>query len=181
MKAKIQSEQSVCHSIVSPRLWLYDDEMKPRKHKGKISPLSAEIAPVLRRLGHGQNQMHPEIWARWASIVGAQLARCTVPRSLRYGTLIVGVKNSSWMHEITYLKMKLLERFTEAVGPGVVKEIRFTVDNSLSLPSIAENETELAPKVKPPPVTKEIAEATKSVRDETLRESIQRAMMANLK
>lgn len=103
-----------------------------RKHKGEISKVAASLAPVLRDIGKGQRGVHPEIWARWAEIVGSDLSHRAVPVRLERGRLVVAVASSAWMSELSYLKTALIDRFAEAVGPDVVKEIRFVVDHSIA-------------------------------------------------
>jgi predicted nucleic acid-binding Zn ribbon protein len=85
----------------------------------------------LREIGKGQRGVHPEIWARWAEIVGQDLARRSVPRSFAKGVLVVAVVNSSWMQQLTYLKPTLMDRFADEIGRNVVKEIRLVVDHSI--------------------------------------------------
>ncbi len=55
---------------------------------------------------------------RWASIVGADVARRTRPRSLAHGTLEIVVDNSPWLHELT-LRSAELERRLRAEVPDV--------------------------------------------------------------
>lgn len=102
-----------------------------RKHKGKISKIAADLKPVLRDIGKGQRGVHPEIWARWSEIIGPELSRRAIPVRLERGRLTVAVASSAWMNELSYMKNTLMDRFAEAVGPDVVKEIRFVVDHSI--------------------------------------------------
>ncbi|MCP4605533.1 MAG: DUF721 domain-containing protein [Proteobacteria bacterium] len=151
-----------------------------RKRKGEFSRLDAELKSVLRQFGRGQRGVHPEIWARWCEIVGEDLAQRVIPRILIAGTLTVAVANSSWMQQLTYLKPTLLDRFAEEVGPNVVKDIRLTLDYS-----ITHHQGRSRTATRPPPETTaplplEIAKATDSVKDETLREAMERAARASL-
>ena len=105
--------------------------MATRRKKSEVSPLGAAVVPVLRQIGAGQRNVHPEIWARWTSIVGERVARRAVPKSIRGRLLIVGVASSSWLQELTYLKPTLLDRFAEEVGAAVVQDIKFVLDSSI--------------------------------------------------
>jgi len=104
---------------------------KPRKKDGVVSPLSADVASVLRGMARGLEQAHPEIWANWPSIVGPEVARRAVPRSFDRGTLVVAVESSTWLQELSYLKEGILERLAEAVGPKVVKDIKLVLEPAL--------------------------------------------------
>jgi len=97
------------------------------KRSGKLTPVSADLKSVLRRIGQGQSGVHPEIWARWSEIVGHDIAGRAFPRKLEGGVLTVAVSNSAWMQELSYLKPRLLDRFEEEVGKGVVAEIRLVL------------------------------------------------------
>ncbi len=148
------------------------------KRKGKLTRVSTDLKSVLRSIGRGQPGVHPEIWARWNEIVGEDLARRAVPRSLQGKTLFIDVANSAWMQELSYLKPTLLEQFGEAVGEHVVKEIRFSVN-----PSIARHHDE-KPKPKTPPVREDTAlppdiqSAAEAVQDKTLRETVEKTLKA---
>jgi len=105
-----------------------------RQRKGKISPLSAELKAVLRNIGQTERNIHPEIWARWGEIVGAGLARRTIPRHFARGTLTVAVASSAWLQELGYLKHELIERLEQEIGSGVVADIHFVVDVTVARP-----------------------------------------------
>lgn len=123
--------------------------------------------------------MHPELWARWGDIVGPQLCRRCVPLSLQRGRLVVGVSNSTWLHELSFLIPALLDRFAEEVGPGIVKEIRLVAHPQL-----------FVKKPKPPqnplpafdgPLPALVAQILDGIADEELKRNAERAYRANLK
>lgn len=93
-----------------------------------MSPVGADVTPVLRGVFRGVRGAHPEIWSRWPQIAGREIARRAVPRSLRGGTLVLAVSSSVWMQELTYMKQRLLDAVADAVGPGVVRDVRLVLD-----------------------------------------------------
>lgn len=105
--------------------------MAARRKESRVSSLAAEVVPVLRQIGAGQRNVHPEIWARWISIVGERIARRAIPQALRGRTLVVGVASSSWLQELSYLKPTLLDHLAEEIGPAVVKDIKLVLDPSI--------------------------------------------------
>ena len=130
------------------------------------------MTAVLRRLGRHQSGIHPEIWSRWSDIVGPELAKRVMPEGMRGKTLILAVKSSAWMQELSFLKAKLIERLAEEIGPGVVREIRMVLDPELPVrPS-------LAPLPPPPlreddlPLPPEIAAAVDRVTDAELQQAV---------
>ena len=48
--------------------------------------------------------------ARWAEVVGPQVAAVTCVEAVRGGVLFVRVKNSVWANELTFLKDDMLRR-----------------------------------------------------------------------
>ena len=149
------------------------------QRKGKLTRVSTDLKSVLRAIGKGQPGVHPEIWARWNEIVGANLARRTMPRSLQGKTLFVDVANSAWMQEISFLKPMLIEQLGEAVGENVVREIRLSVNPAMARRPTPEPETNAPPSVLNEDVPSEIKSATDTVRDKTLRETVAKAVHAH--
>lgn len=66
------------------------------------------------------------IKAEWPGIVGKRLAARTWPGTLSEGVLPVRVSNSSWLHQLSFLREELLEQVNQWFGsPSFVREIRF--------------------------------------------------------
>jgi len=104
---------------------------KPRRKRSLVTPLGAELTATVREMGRRQRFIHTEIWARWLAIVGSETYKRSFPKSFRGTTLIVGVANSTWMQELSFLERSLLDRLEEEVGAGVVKKIRFVLDTAV--------------------------------------------------
>ena len=149
------------------------------RRKGKLTRVSTDLKSVLRAIGKGQPGVHPEIWARWTDIVGANLARRTMPRSLQGKTLFVDVANSTWMQEISFLKPMLIEQLGEAVGENVVRDIRLSVNPTMARRPTPEPKKSAPLSVPLEDVPPEIKSATDAVRDKTLRETVTKAVHAN--
>ncbi|MCP4197198.1 MAG: DUF721 domain-containing protein [Proteobacteria bacterium] len=149
------------------------------KRKGKLTRVGAVLKPVLRSIGKGQPGVHPEIWARWNEIVGENLARRAIPRSLQGKILTIAVANSSWMQEMSYLKPALIEQFGEAVGENVVKDIRLVLSPSITTHRDNEPEKKSPPVIKEVVLPAEIVAAAEAVQDHTLRKNVEKALKAN--
>ena len=63
--------------------------------------------------------------ARWAEIVGPQVAGVTQVEAVRDGVLYVRVKNSVWANELTMLKDDMVRRLNAALGGRVLTDIHF--------------------------------------------------------
>jgi hypothetical protein len=103
-----------------------------RRKSGAVRAIGGDVAPLLRGMARGLRNAHPEIWANWPTIVGPEVSRRAVPKSYRKKTLVIAVGSSAWLQELSFLKTQLLDRFADAVGPEVVKNIRLVLDPQLA-------------------------------------------------
>src|SRR5437879_13767697 len=86
-------------------------------------PLKASLDLVARSLGGPDSGSLSGLFARWADIVGPQLAAHARPLSLSSGVLVVAVTEPGWATQLTYLESELLGRFRDALGDGVVERV----------------------------------------------------------
>jgi len=96
------------------------------------------VSKLLDELLHRRGLAEPlriyEIQRRWPSLVGAGTAARSWPTSLRQGVLVIHVADSTWVQELTYLKVQLLEKIRTVVPPDAVTELRFFVRAGASCP-----------------------------------------------
>lgn len=138
---------------------------------------------MLKKIGHRQRRVHPEIWARWTDLVGADLAGRTLPHALLGKTLIIGVATSAWLQELMYLKARLLERLQEEVGPDVVSDIKLKLDPAIRLrPTEPPTPGREIPQQRPvrKPLGSQLQSVLDSVSDREFREMIRAALQAQL-
>ena len=64
------------------------------------------------------------VFARWAVLVGAEVAEHAEPVSLKDGELIVRASSTAWATQLRLLQRQLIARITAGVGPGVVTRLR---------------------------------------------------------
>jgi predicted nucleic acid-binding Zn ribbon protein len=64
------------------------------------------------------------VFARWAALVGAEVAEHAEPVSLKDGELIVRASSTAWATQLRLLQRQLIARITAGVGPGVVTRLR---------------------------------------------------------
>jgi predicted nucleic acid-binding Zn ribbon protein len=63
----------------------------------------------------------------WNEIAGPRYAEHTKARRYEGGRLYVEVDNSAWMAQLGMDKPMLLNKISEKVGPGVVRDLMFVV------------------------------------------------------
>lgn len=86
------------------------------------------LGELLGKHGVARELREHRILARWREIVGETLADRTFPDGLERGVLWVRVKNSSWLHQLSFLRDDLVARIARELGdPPVVREVRFHI------------------------------------------------------
>jgi predicted nucleic acid-binding Zn ribbon protein len=88
-------------------------------------PLGPEIDAVLDRLGVGGVVERHAVFGEWAERVGPEIARVTRPHRVDGDTLIVMVRDSSWMNELSLKSREILARVNAGRGRSEVKRILF--------------------------------------------------------
>jgi predicted nucleic acid-binding Zn ribbon protein len=69
---------------------------------------------------------------RWSNVVGSEASRRCAAVAFRDGQLIVEVVSSVWMYQLTAQKRGLLERLNRELGAGVVRDVVFRVNPTLT-------------------------------------------------
>ena len=77
-----------------------------------------------RRLGLDHPTEVGALWARWAEIVGDDIAKHAEPSSLRSGLLRVRTDSPVWATEISYLADEIKQRANDALGRPLVDDVR---------------------------------------------------------
>ena len=86
------------------------------------------IDAVLSKHGVGEEIRERRLATEWRETVGERVAARTWPGSIRNGTLVLWVANSSWMHQLSFVKDDLIENINARFGdPPMVADIRFNL------------------------------------------------------
>ena len=105
------------------------------KKKPKITALQDILGTVLGDMDMGPKAEYVMIHRIWNSAVGSGIAENTCPVSIRNGILFVTVSNSVWMHQLHFLKDKILEKVNSELGSSTLGDIRFKIGNVTPLPT----------------------------------------------
>ena len=63
------------------------------------------------------------VFARWAELVGAEVASHTTPETFTEGRLVVRTDSTAWKTQLTLLAPQLVARLNQDLGPGTVSVI----------------------------------------------------------
>jgi len=121
-----------------------------------------------------ENRLHRD----WGSIVGEPVASNTWPDQIRYKKLYLLVRNSIWLHQLTFLKPSLMQKLKDVDGKDLITDIVLRVGE---LPATGHVST--SPETLREPVSSasealiaEIAAHVTSIQDPVLRDRIARLM-----
>ena len=70
--------------------------------------------------------MESQAAAKWAEVVGPQIAASSVVERVRDGIVYVCCRSSAWCSELSLHKADIIKRLNKAVGAKVLADIRFS-------------------------------------------------------
>ena len=92
----------------------------------KPSKLGDVLASVLEHAGLQERVAQAAVIPEWGRLVGAQIAAVTDPIALEQdGTLVVAVRTSAWMQELSLLEPELLRSINGDSSRPPVKRLRW--------------------------------------------------------
>ena len=96
----------------------------PRPDDRDPQPLGALASRLVADRGWNDRVSAGVVFARWAQLVGADVAEHAQPVSLQDGELLVRASSTAWATQLRLLQRQLIARITAGAGPGVVTRIR---------------------------------------------------------
>ncbi len=160
------------------------DIRRPSRRRRGPRHAGDALGELLGKHGVARELREHRIVARWREMVGETLAERTFPDGLERGVLWVRVKNSSWLHQLSFLRDDLVARIARELGdPPLVREIRFHIgpreriaDDDALAPTVRIRRNAARLREPPPPAAGEelarIEREADAVRDPELRQAI---------
>lgn len=90
-------------------------------------PIGDALERFVARRGWDERLRGANAWARWADIVGGDLAERCEPVRLAGGTLVVRASTQAWATQLRYLTGQLRSNAERLLGPGTVTQVRIVV------------------------------------------------------
>lgn len=135
------------------------------------------IRGLLRGWGLDRLSREQRVFAVWEEALG-ELAKKARPVAVHDGQLVVAVKDNVWMTELSFQKDKLKKKLNQALGAGVIRELRFKIgawaeegEGEGERERGGEGERELGPEE-----MKEAESAAGVIKDPRLREQVLRVL-----
>lgn len=100
-----------------------------RKRRYEVSRAGTVIQDLLEGYRLAEDVRRHRVMIDWEEIVGARIAARTRPGPVQEGGILwVRVSNSSWMHQLSFLRNDLLARINARFGdPPLVTELRLHI------------------------------------------------------
>ena len=86
-------------------------------------PLDTTVGRIVEDHGWDLNLRVQGVFARWAEIVGAEIAGHTTPESFADGRLVVRTDSTAWATQLKLLAPSVVRRLNEDLGHGTVTVI----------------------------------------------------------
>ncbi len=156
--------------------------MRAMRMHGSLDSVASILEGLARRLGLEPHLLETRLRRQWVDIVGEQIAAHTRPQHIRFKKLVIHVRHSVWLQQLTFLKHDLLHKINAAAGEPLVSEIILRigeVTNSSVHASRAADEVQdqMEPST---PAKEEAALYAQAVQDLALRERLAAVMAGAL-
>lgn len=95
--------------------------------RSRPTRFSALLEQTLSRFGLDRRLDDYRVWQAWDEVVGRTISRNAQPVRLDGTRLVVAVKSSTWLHELSLLQREIIVRLNEWMQREVVRELFFVV------------------------------------------------------
>lgn len=90
-----------------------------------LQPIGRLLDDALDQLGLRERAVERRVLARWADIVGAEIAGHSRALDIQGGVLIIEADHGAWRQELTMLMPRIIEKFNSLCGEGTVTDIQW--------------------------------------------------------
>jgi predicted nucleic acid-binding Zn ribbon protein len=98
-----------------------------RKRMSKPVPIASIIPRLMTRCRKQGDFQMIRIFDIWDDAVGAPISTHAQPEAFQGKLLVVHVTDSTWMHQLQFLKADMIRQLNTALGGHLIEEIRFRV------------------------------------------------------
>jgi predicted nucleic acid-binding Zn ribbon protein len=100
-----------------------------RRRKALKSPAHIKtIIPHLMKSYRNQGDTEMvKIFGIWEKAVGVSISKHAQPEAFKGKLLLVNVTDSTWMHQLQFLKKDILAKLNAVMGQHRIEEIRFRI------------------------------------------------------
>jgi len=97
--------------------------MGVRRRLKRPVPISCVLDDSLKGLGLEVKLKQHQVFALWHEVVGPKICSHAQPTSIRGGRLFVAVEDSMWLHQLNFLKHRILLDLNSSLGKAALRDI----------------------------------------------------------
>jgi predicted nucleic acid-binding Zn ribbon protein len=101
--------------------------MKNPEKQSDFVHIRSILDDVLKPYQTGPEYALKEVWHLWDEAVGKTIAQNARPAAFKRKLLIVHVSNSTWVHQLQFLKNDMITKLNAASGKPLIEEIKFKI------------------------------------------------------
>jgi predicted nucleic acid-binding Zn ribbon protein len=101
--------------------------MDKTKKISRFTPIGDLLDKLMENVGRSCGKGLLQVWDIWEIAAGPVIAQNAKPVALKEKLLMVHVADSSWMHELSFLKTEIIRNINGTLGDDLVENIRFTI------------------------------------------------------
>ena len=156
--------------------------MRKKGKQANLQKLGNILQGILKKHNINIDSEEQRLLEIWNRAVGLQISAHTRPEKLKRNTLFVKVSSSVWMHQLHILKNDIMEKINTLLGKELVKNVHFSIGEIPFSPSRNPYPPSFSPESYPlkDNEKKAIEKHTSAVKDQELKEILQRVMTKNV-
>ena len=101
--------------------------MQDRKQQKDYVHIGSILAEVLKQFRRKSDGELIRVWYVWDEAVGETIATNAQPAAFKGKLLLVHVTNSTWIHQLQFLKGDIISKINVALDKPLVEEIKFKI------------------------------------------------------
>ena len=101
--------------------------MGRKRRKAEFVQIGSILGDVLKKYRRETDVELVQVWQVWDNIVGEVIAQNTKPAAFKGPILLVHVTNSTWIHQLQFLKKEMIQRLNTALGKPLIEDLKFRI------------------------------------------------------
>ncbi len=101
--------------------------MERKKQKAKFEHIGRILTDVLKNYRRESDGELIQVWQVWDGIVGDVIAQNARPAAFKGKILLVHVTNSTWIHQLQFLKKEMIAKLNDALGNALIDDLKFKI------------------------------------------------------
>ncbi|UCD77003.1 MAG: DUF721 domain-containing protein [Desulfobacterales bacterium] len=101
--------------------------MERKKRKAEFVHIGSLIPDVLKTYRRESDSELVQVWQVWDSTLGEIIAQNAKPAAFKGRILLVHATNSTWIHQLQFLKDEMIAKLNKALGKPLIDDLKFKI------------------------------------------------------